>query len=101
MQCLTLLEDGIKMEFLSPNYETTSEILSSSNVVGRYAESLSRCETISVLPWMPQTTAAVALRLMELDASICYNGHHSETHLKDNEAGDMNVSISFLCIIWQ
>ncbi|KAL8461191.1 hypothetical protein ACS0TY_032612 [Phlomoides rotata] len=90
LQCLTLLEDGIKMEFLSPNYETTSEILSSSNVVGRYAEFLPRCETISVLPWMPQTTAAVALRLMEFDASIYYTGHHRRTHQKDNEAGDIN-----------
>ena len=29
-------------------------------------------ESVPVLPWLPQTTAAVSLRLFEFDASISY-----------------------------
>lgn len=79
---------------MSANYETTSEILRSCKVVGRYADTFSRPEAVAVLPWMPRTTPAVALRLMELDTSIYYTHHQKETHQKDNEAGYFNVRIS-------
>ena len=29
-------------------------------------------ESVPVLPWLPQTTAAVSLRLFEFDASVSY-----------------------------
>ncbi|KAL0319822.1 UNVERIFIED_CONTAM: hypothetical protein Sradi_5243700 [Sesamum radiatum] len=66
-QNLTLLENSIKKDFLSANNETTCEILSSRKIV---ADSFSGPEETSVLPWIPQTTSAVALQLMELDSSI-------------------------------
>ncbi|KAL0320102.1 UNVERIFIED_CONTAM: Homeobox-DDT domain protein RLT2 [Sesamum radiatum] len=84
LQDLTLLENSIKKDFLSANYETTSEILSSRKIV---ADSFSGPEEISVLPWIPQTTSAVALQLMELDSSIYYTVHEKEYCQKDSQAG--------------
>ncbi|KAK4386337.1 Homeobox-DDT domain protein RLT2 [Sesamum angolense] len=84
LQNLTLLETSIKKDFLSANYETTCEILSSRKIV---ADSLSGPEEVSVLPWIPQTTSAVALQLMELDSSIYYTVHEKESCQKDNQAG--------------
>ncbi|KAL0327915.1 UNVERIFIED_CONTAM: Homeobox-DDT domain protein RLT2 [Sesamum calycinum] len=84
LQNLTLLETSIKKDFLSANYETTCEILSSRKII---ADSLSGPEEISVLPWIPQTTSAVALQLMELDSSIYYTVHEKESCQKDNQAG--------------
>ncbi|XP_057792549.1 homeobox-DDT domain protein RLT2-like isoform X1 [Salvia miltiorrhiza] len=86
LQCLTLLEDSIKREFLSVNYETSSEILSSSKVVG----CSSRPGVVPIPPWMPLTAPAVALRLMDLDASIYYTYEHEETCEKNGEDGYFN-----------
>nr|AMP82916.1 chromatin assembly factor 1 subunit [Catalpa bungei] len=87
LQSLTLLEDSIKTEFLSANYETTLKMLSSCKVAGRYADTFCTSEAVPVLPWIPQTTPAVALRLMELDMSIYYTLDQKAAHQKDNEAG--------------
>ncbi|KAL0405090.1 UNVERIFIED_CONTAM: Homeobox-DDT domain protein RLT2 [Sesamum latifolium] len=84
LQNLTLLENSIKKDFLSANYETTSEILSSRKIL---ADSFSGPEEISVLPWIPHTTSAVALQLMELDSSIYYTVHEKESCQKDSQAG--------------
>ncbi|XWS12600.1 hypothetical protein CRYUN_Cryun37aG0104100 [Craigia yunnanensis] len=65
IKMLTHLESAIKQNYLSSNFETTRELLGSS----LQSESDS---TDSVLPWIPQTTPAVALRLLELDVSIMY-----------------------------
>ncbi|KAJ8764613.1 hypothetical protein K2173_006695 [Erythroxylum novogranatense] len=64
LQILTLLEIAIKRDYLSPNFETTSELL------GSEGNDSSSIERIPVLPWLPQTTAAVALRILQLDSSI-------------------------------
>ncbi|KAK6134736.1 hypothetical protein DH2020_031512 [Rehmannia glutinosa] len=87
LQSLTLLEASIKREFLSANYETTSEMLSSSEAVGRCVDTFSRPEVVAILPWIPRTTPAVALRLMELDISIYYTPDQKSAHEKDIEAG--------------
>ncbi|EXB54945.1 Homeobox protein [Morus notabilis] len=72
LQVLTLLEGAIKREFLFSDFETTSELLESLNP-GRYAVTSSHSlETVAVLPWVPRTSAAVALRVMEFDAAIFY-----------------------------
>ncbi|XP_022715831.1 homeobox-DDT domain protein RLT1-like isoform X2 [Durio zibethinus] len=65
LKLLTHLESAIKRDYLSSNFETTRELLGSS------LQSESDF-TDSVLPWIPQTTAAVALRLLELDTCIMY-----------------------------
>ncbi|GFP86443.1 hypothetical protein PHJA_000788100 [Phtheirospermum japonicum] len=84
VEILTLLEDNIKREFLSENYETTSEMLSSCEAVG---ETFSKPEAVTVLPWIPRTTPAVSLRLMELDLSIYYTPDQKTAHQKEDEAG--------------
>ncbi|KAK4484462.1 hypothetical protein RD792_007045 [Penstemon davidsonii] len=86
LQSLTLLEDSIKKDYLAANYEATCEILRSVNIT----DTSSTHGAVSVLPWIPQTTAAVALRLMELDTSIYYTLHHKEACQKDNEALHFN-----------
>lgn len=81
LQILTLLEGAIKREYLISNYETTNELLgavSNSNLDGMAA----------VLPWVPHTTSAVALRLMELDRSLCYTQQQKADSLKDDESAD-------------
>ncbi|CAN0911076.1 Homeobox-DDT domain protein RLT1 [Linum grandiflorum] len=65
LQMLTAFESAIKPDFLSPNYETTKELLGTRNEKSDLA-------SVRVLPWIPRTMSAVALRLFELDASIVY-----------------------------
>ncbi|KAL2937885.1 Homeobox-DDT domain protein RLT2 [Bienertia sinuspersici] len=72
LQVLTLLEGGIKREFLLSNFQTTGELLASGNAVGYVVNDASNFGTVTMLPWIPQTTSAVALRLMELDSAISY-----------------------------
>ncbi|XP_059282469.1 homeobox-DDT domain protein RLT2 [Lycium ferocissimum] len=80
LQILTLLEGAIKREYLISNYETTNELLG--------AVSNSNLDGMAVLPWVPHTTSAVALRLMELDSSICYTQQQRTNSLKDKESAD-------------
>ncbi|KAA8526340.1 hypothetical protein F0562_008457 [Nyssa sinensis] len=87
LQVLTLLEGFIKRDFLSSNFETTNELLGSCTT--NAAANNSPCpEMVSVLPWVPQTTSAVALRLMELDSSIAYLLHQKVELQKDKGAVD-------------
>ena len=67
-----MLESAIKRDYLSSNFESTTELLGSSNPSGCGTDYSFGPETVLVLPWIPHTTAAVALRLMEFDASISY-----------------------------
>ena len=72
LQILTVFESAIKRERLSSNFEMTKELLGSSALSGSAAHGSASLGLVPVLPWMPKTTAAVALRLFELDASIIY-----------------------------
>lgn len=93
-QVLTLLEGAIKREFLFSDFETTSELLESLNP-GRYAVTSSHSlETVAVLPWVPRTSAAVALRVMELDAAIFYVPQQKVESQKD-KGSDVIVSKIF------
>ncbi|XP_031255307.1 homeobox-DDT domain protein RLT2 isoform X3 [Pistacia vera] len=91
IQGLTQLESAIKRDYLSTNFETTSELLDSSNALAACTPNgPSSPETVCILPWVPHTTAAVALRLMEFDASISYLPHQKvESHQKDKKEGDI------------
>ncbi|XP_057537451.1 homeobox-DDT domain protein RLT2 isoform X4 [Amaranthus tricolor] len=82
LQVLTLLEGAIKRDFLSSHFETTGELLASGNVDGYIVNDVSTFGSITMLPWIPQTTSAVALRLMELDSAISYLPDQKE---KDSE----------------
>ncbi|KAK7257406.1 hypothetical protein RIF29_31365 [Crotalaria pallida] len=87
LQMLTLLEDAIKREYLASSYETTRELLGSFFSSGYPTNDSISDERIPVLPWVPYTTAAVALRLMELDACIFYTLQQKLESEKDKRIG--------------
>ena len=99
LQILTLLEGAIKKDFLSSNFETTKELLGSCDRTESAANVSLNPEIIAVLPWVPQTSSAVTLRLMELDASISYMLHQKVDSYKDKGAGDFFVSIFILFLV--
>ncbi|XP_038683362.1 homeobox-DDT domain protein RLT2-like isoform X2 [Tripterygium wilfordii] len=82
-QVLTLLERAVKGNYLSSNFETTRELLDSSELLDSAPSYSSFPEAVTVLPWLPQTTAAVALRVMEFDSSISYLLHHKAESQND------------------
>lgn len=79
----------IRKDFLSQDFETTDELLGSNNsAILRASED---CSTVSVLPWLPETTSGVALRLMELDTSLHYLLSQKEDAEKDKGADNFLV----------
>jgi hypothetical protein len=92
---LTALEGAIKREYLASDYETTNELLGSVCSSGCLPNDIIGGEKIPVLPWVPFTTAAVALRLMDLDACIFYTSQQKQETKKDSKTGI--VVVSFLC----
>ncbi|XP_011623601.1 homeobox-DDT domain protein RLT2 isoform X1 [Amborella trichopoda] len=71
-QMLNLLEAAVVRECLSSSYETTKDLLESAKLGYPTDETSLQPGSVPLLPWIPQTTAALALRLMEFDASIAY-----------------------------
>ncbi|CAH2046509.1 unnamed protein product [Thlaspi arvense] len=94
LQVLTALEVALKREFLSPNFETTSELLDlpEEALAGDFA-----CSG-NVLPWLPKTTGGVALRLFEFDSSIVYTpDQNNDPQKEDKETEDfVGLETSFL-----
>lgn len=70
LQLLTQFERVIKRDYLSSDYETTEELLTYCGSSRGTAHDFTGF--VPQLPWIPKTTAAVGLRLLELDASIIY-----------------------------
>uniref|UniRef100_A0A1J3GF28 Homeobox protein ceh-5 n=1 Tax=Noccaea caerulescens TaxID=107243 RepID=A0A1J3GF28_NOCCA len=64
LQVLTSLESAIKKESLSSNFVSAKELLGAAGADDQ--------GSVDVLPWIPKTVSAVALRLSDLDASIIY-----------------------------
>lgn len=91
-QILTPLESGMKRDYISSDYETSSELLRSSGPSGCAAYGSFNTVTVPVLPWLPQTTAALALRVIEFDASISYMLHQKLEAHKDRSTGNFIVS---------
>lgn len=89
---LTLLESAIKRDFLCLDFETTDELLGSNNSAALCATG--HCFTATLLPWLPETTSSVALRLMELDTSIHYLLSQKEDAEKDKGATSFLVCSS-------
>lgn len=50
-------------------------------------------ESVAVLPWVPQTTAALSLRLFEFDSSISYVKLERVEPCEEKEAGEYIVSL--------
>jgi hypothetical protein len=91
---LTALEGAIKREYLASDYETTSELLGSVCSSSCLPNDTIGGGRIPVLPWVPYTTAAVALRLMELDTCAFYTSQQ-KLESKDKKVGI--VVVSFHC----
>ncbi|GAB4824907.1 hypothetical protein Ancab_007779 [Ancistrocladus abbreviatus] len=89
LQVLSLLEGAVKRDFLSSDFQTTNDLLASSNTTRSGANIVSDLGIVTVLPWIPQTTAAVALRLAELDSAVGYTLDPKLESRKDLEAGEL------------
>ncbi|TKY66814.1 Chromatin assembly factor 1 subunit rlf2 [Spatholobus suberectus] len=87
LQILTGLEGAIKREYLDSNYETTGELLGMFSSSGCRTNDSIDGERIPVLPWVPYTSAAVALRLLQLDACIFYTSQQKLESEKDKKIG--------------
>lgn len=96
---MTLLESSIRRDYLSSKFETTSEVLSPSNLSGHHVDYSSNLEAVPVLPWIPKTTAAVALRLMEFNAAISYTLTQGAETKRDRGAEEFMVSTAFCIVI--
>lgn len=91
-----MLEGVIKRDYLASNFNTTSELLGYVFSSGFHNDSMG-AERIPVLPWTPHTTAAVALRLMELDISLFYN--LGQKVVAEKVKTNDNVMVSFLLLL--
>lgn len=78
---------------MASNYETAHELLGSLSTSECPINDFIGGERIPVLPWVPCTTSAVALRLMELDACIFYTSRQKLESEKDKKIGIVVVSI--------
>lgn len=94
LQLLTLLEGAVKQEYLSSKFETTTELLTSAK-----ANNALTSGSVPVLPWIPDSTAAVSLRLLELDASISYVSLPKLEPQKERDSEDlMKLSPRFMIV---
>ncbi|CAN0915229.1 Homeobox-DDT domain protein RLT2 [Linum grandiflorum] len=87
LQALTVLETALRKDYLSSNFETTSELLGLPDPPGFDAATISM---VPLLPWLPRTTAAVALRVLEFDASIAYILQQKVKLEEDKIAADLS-----------
>jgi hypothetical protein len=83
LQLLTVLEGAIRPDCLSSDFET-SECLNSQ--VG----------SASVLPWVPDTTSAVMLRMLDLDSAILY----VQNQKMDRDDGGFMVSLILIILFF-
>lgn len=93
-----MLEAAVKRDFLSQSFETAKELIGSGG--HSYAADGSFIPgSFAVLPWIPRTTAAVALRLLEFDASLSYTIHQRLGAQRDKETDEFvsGVSSKLLC----
>ncbi|KAL9689873.1 hypothetical protein QQ045_010264 [Rhodiola kirilowii] len=87
---LTSLEAAIKRECLSLNFRTTQELLDSYSFFKHKLYDFSSLDAVPELPWVPQNTAAFALRLLEFEASILLSDQDEDPF----EYNEMPVSVS-------
>ncbi|KAL2627394.1 hypothetical protein AAZV13_07G170700 [Glycine max] len=85
LQILTLLERALKRDFLSSTFSTTGEQLGLNSMSKSAAQTSTDPESVAVLPWVPLTTSAASLRLLEFDASIVYVPHEKPEPCEEKE----------------
>ncbi|PON60635.1 Octamer-binding transcription factor [Trema orientale] len=88
LQILTLFESVMKRDFLLSNFASTDELLGSCNQSDNRLRDYSGPGSVSILPWIPLTSSAVALRLYEFDASITYLPEEKPEPTDDKEFGE-------------
>ncbi|XP_059439894.1 homeobox-DDT domain protein RLT1 isoform X2 [Corylus avellana] len=91
LQILTLFERVLKRDLLSSNFATTEALLGSCTQSGSAFHDFADPKSVALLPWIPQTTAAVALRLFELDASIIYLKPEKPEPCEEKEVTEFNL----------
>ncbi|XP_047970225.1 homeobox-DDT domain protein RLT1-like isoform X2 [Salvia hispanica] len=95
LQVLNQLEAVIKRDYLSADYETTEELLCFCDSRSAVNKS-NHPGSVTQLPWIPKTTAAAALRLFELDASIFYTpSQKAESHVEKKVEALPNLSLRY------
>ncbi|XP_076899064.1 homeobox-DDT domain protein RLT1-like [Bidens hawaiensis] len=104
LQVLTWLESVIKRDYMSLEFETTKELLGTPGLSEMIASGFSS-GLVPVLPWIPQTTAAVSLRLFELDSSISYTPEQKTernmVHKSNNITERFRLKFTFLKSVGQ
>ncbi|KAJ0797032.1 putative transcription factor & chromatin remodeling DDT family [Helianthus annuus] len=96
LQVLTWLESVVKRDHMSLEFETTEELIGTSGLSELVA---SGPGSVPVLPWIARTTAAVSLRLLELDSSISYTSEQkTELNIvhKTNDIIESPLKFTFL-----
>lgn len=86
LQIITLFESVINRQFLASKFETTKELSRMQSADPR---------SVPLLPWIPKTIAAVALRLLELDASIAYTKEDKAEAFEDVKDYDVSYFLLF------
>ncbi|KAI4341103.1 hypothetical protein MLD38_025869 [Melastoma candidum] len=97
LQALTLLESAIQRDYLSLTFETTNELLRIPTSPSTSPGFLANFEDVPILPWIPKTTAAVALRVLQLDSAITYSPNQE----LDDMADDRSEGTSSKCEVEQ
>lgn len=100
LQILTLFEKALRRDFLSSNFSTTDELLGSSSIPECSGQPSTDPESVAVLPWVPLTTAALSLRLFEIDSSISYVKPERLEPSEEKEAREYIVSLKFSFILY-
>lgn len=85
----------MKRDNLSSSFETTEELLSYCASSKNASYDSAHSGSIPQLPWIPQTTAAVALRLLDLDASISYGQPQKPDLQEEKKVEHLIVELSF------
>lgn len=96
LQILTLLETAVKRDFLSSNFAATEELLGTGKQSEAFVPDFLDSGSVPLLPWIPHTTAAVALRLHEMDSSITHIQLEKAEPNGDKEVKEYLVSVPVL-----
>ncbi|XP_051129071.1 homeobox-DDT domain protein RLT1-like [Andrographis paniculata] len=82
LQMVTMIEAAIKRDYLSEDFETAEDLVHYCN---SSRNEFTSAGSVRQLPWIPKTTSAVALRLLELEASIFFTEEQKAAALDEKK----------------